>query len=363
MIIMIAIAYYDEILPPRSKQGFLLTFALIILVSACEWINVYLENTGPGLRYLNIVATYIMLLITPLIPSFLAWSMTSFERTKIAKILLIYNVFIQTANLLYGFMYTIDANNRYFRGELYWIDLPVIFYCVCVLFSRTYKLAKRYQTKNTYVLFCISTLLAIGTIYQVTHGRILVVWLSASISSMLIYTYYTSVVNEVDALTDLLNRSCYESKLSKMKKQGAILFFDVNKFKSVNDKYGHTFGDVCLKEIASTIQEVYKPYGLCYRIGGDEFCVVLKKSDLDIEKLNNVFREKIKEKRQEEERLPKVAVGYCVVTGDININQALKEADKMMYACKKDDKEQDKKEEQDKKIEQDKLEENENLTM
>ncbi len=341
MIIMIAIAYYDEILPPRSKNGFLITFSLLICVAICEWINIRLENSGPKLRGLNVIATYVMLVITPLIPSFLAWSMTSFERTRIARILLTYNVVIQTANLFYGFMYTIDANNRYFRSDLYWIDLPVAFYCVCVLFSRTYKLAKKYQTKNTYVLFIISSLIAVGTVLQVAQGRILVLWLSSAITAMLIYTYYTSVVNEVDALTDLLNRSCYESRLTTMKNQGAILFFDVNKFKSVNDDYGHNFGDICLKEIASTIQEVYKPYGFCYRIGGDEFCVILKKSDIDIEKLNETFRLKIRDKKDSEKRLPTVAVGYSILQKETDINQALRVADQMMYGCKNEEKMKD----------------------
>ncbi len=334
MSIMIAIAYYDEILPPRSKNGFLLTFSLIIIIALSEWINSYLENSGPNLRGLNIFASYTMLIMTPFIPVLLAYSITNFKRKKIASTLLVYNIIIQTLNLFSGFMFTIDANNRYFRGDFYLIDLPVSVYCVCVLFARTYKVAKKYQTKNTYILFSISILLALGTILQMSQHRFMVLWLTSSIAAMLIYTYYTAVVNEVDALTDLLNRSCYENKLAKVKDNGVVLFFDVNKFKSINDNYGHNFGDKCLIEIAKTISEVYKPYGLCYRVGGDEFSVLLKESNIDVEGLNDVFRQKILDLRIEEERMPTVSVGHSVISKNLDVFSAVAEADKMMYECK-----------------------------
>ncbi len=334
MGIMISIAYYDEILPPRSKKGFLLTFSLVIVVSLTEWITRYLENSGPNFRGLNIFASYIYLVITPAIPVLLAYSITNFKRRKIATTLLVYNVIIQTMNLFLGFMFTIDANNRYFRGDFYLIDLPVSVYCVCVLFARTYKVAKKYQTKNTYILFGISVLLAGGTTLQMTQGRVLVLWLTSAISAMLVYTYYTAVVNEVDALTDLLNRSCYENKLAKVKDNGAVLFFDVNRFKEVNDNYGHNFGDVCLVEVAKTISEVYRPFGLCYRVGGDEFSVLLKDSNVNIVELNENFKQKIEDKKREDDRMPTVSVGYSIISEEIDVFTAVSEADKMMYACK-----------------------------
>ncbi len=334
MVIMIAIAYYDEILPPRSKSGFLATFSLLILVAFAEWIGVYLENSGPRLRGANIFSVYIMFLITPTIPLLLAYSITDFKRAKIAKTLLVYNFLIQTINLFFNFMFVIDANNRYFRREFYWIDLPISIYCIYVLFSRTYSVAKKYQTRNTFILLFIIGLLGVGISLQMVFPSIHVLWLSSSIAAMLIYTYYTAVVNEVDALTDLLNRGCYENKLSKIKNNGAVLFFDVNKFKEVNDTYGHNFGDKCLIEVAKTLSEVYRPYGFCYRVGGDEFSVILKDSTVSIEELNNVFRLKILDKKAEEQRLPTVSVGYSMITPEINVFDAVAKADKMMYACK-----------------------------
>ena len=55
-----------------------------------------------------------------------------------------------------------------------------------------------------------------------------------------------------------------------------LIVFDVDDFKHVNDVYGHVKGDLCLSVIANCIKGAYAQYGYCYRIGGDEFCVLLK---------------------------------------------------------------------------------------
>ncbi len=46
----------------------------------------------------------------------------------------------------------------------------------------------------------------------------------------------------------------------------AVLFFDVDDFKFVNDHYGHLYGDECLKRVAKTILNIYGEHGYCYRI-------------------------------------------------------------------------------------------------
>ena len=53
---------------------------------------------------------------------------------------------------------------------------------------------------------------------------------------------------------------------------------DLDDFKSVNDTYGHLEGDKYLQVFARCLREVFQRYGFCYRMGGDEFCVLLEKS-------------------------------------------------------------------------------------
>jgi diguanylate cyclase (GGDEF)-like protein/PAS domain S-box-containing protein len=84
-----------------------------------------------------------------------------------------------------------------------------------------------------------------------------------------------------DALTDLPNKVSFrkhvEHRLSKgplEEDQFAILYIDVDEFKSINDSLGHQVGDELLKCIASRLTESVGPNGLVARLGGDEFAIV-----------------------------------------------------------------------------------------
>ena len=55
-----------------------------------------------------------------------------------------------------------------------------------------------------------------------------------------------------------------------------LIVFDLDNFKYINDTYGHQAGDQCLKVIAECLKKAYSRYGNCYRIGGDEFCVLFR---------------------------------------------------------------------------------------
>jgi diguanylate cyclase (GGDEF)-like protein len=85
---------------------------------------------------------------------------------------------------------------------------------------------------------------------------------------------------EHDALTGLFNRGAFEKMkqyLSGTLEPLAILIIDVDLFKQVNDHYGHKVGDLALKKVASALTENFRSTDLVFRIGGDEFCVIMQK--------------------------------------------------------------------------------------
>ncbi len=79
-----------------------------------------------------------------------------------------------------------------------------------------------------------------------------------------------------DGLTQVLNRTAFEEALLGTRTgEEAMVIFDINSFKQVNDRHGHQAGDELLCQAARCIQRAFGPYGSCYRIGGDEFAVLL----------------------------------------------------------------------------------------
>lgn len=103
-----------------------------------------------------------------------------------------------------------------------------------------------------------------------------------------------------DPLTELLNRRGFEEKYRVHKNvqvtNAIICFIDLDKFKSVNDAYGHNVGDHLLKTIALNLRNAVASTDYIIRLGGDEFAVVLfnvaKEQEKDIgEQLLNVINE------------------------------------------------------------------------
>ena len=85
-----------------------------------------------------------------------------------------------------------------------------------------------------------------------------------------------------DALTGALNRRAFEKHwstiaelFSESRCHISLILFDVNRFKSINDSYGHPVGDEVLKKFASVLESVLRQGDKIYRIGGDEFATTL----------------------------------------------------------------------------------------
>ncbi len=90
----------------------------------------------------------------------------------------------------------------------------------------------------------------------------------------------------VDALTGVKNRAAYKSNLSReieisrrRSSELSLIVFDIDHFKRVNDRFGHTVGDLVLKNVAQAVEATIRSSDALYRIGGEEFVVVLNGTD------------------------------------------------------------------------------------
>jgi len=81
-----------------------------------------------------------------------------------------------------------------------------------------------------------------------------------------------------DPLTGILNRRGFEQEAAariRMSDQGAVLYLDLNQFKSINDRFGHQAGDALLKAFGHRLEFCLRPEDVLGRLGGDEFAIVL----------------------------------------------------------------------------------------
>lgn len=91
---------------------------------------------------------------------------------------------------------------------------------------------------------------------------------------------------ERDALTGLLNRHRFQKELERMLGEAirhdtscALLFFDLDEFKAINDHFGHRAGDTLLVRVANELGNVVRKHESLFRLGGDEFAVLMPHAD------------------------------------------------------------------------------------
>ena len=98
------------------------------------------------------------------------------------------------------------------------------------------------------------------------------------------YELQLAKLASTDPLTGLLNRKALEQHYDSIETdhsvRSAMIFIDVDNFKSVNDELGHKVGDILLIEIAEWIREISGPEGHAARLGGDEFVIFFAQCDL-----------------------------------------------------------------------------------
>ncbi len=150
----------------------------------------------------------------------------------------------------------------------------------------------------------------------------------------------------LDELTLISNRRGFTSlakhSINICRRKGlsaSTLLFDLNKFKLINDTFGHAEGDRALVIFANIMREVFRESDVFGRIGGDEFAVLMM--DVDIENTERViqrFEDEMTAYNKEAKRGYDIefSVGYVntLITDKVDIDTLLAEADKNMYAEK-----------------------------
>lgn len=151
----------------------------------------------------------------------------------------------------------------------------------------------------------------------------------------------------LDELTGISNRRGFEQLAlhalglcKRLKKPASLLYFDLDLFKQINDRFGHAEGDLVLSQFARLLKQTFRESDVLGRLGGDEFAVLL--TNAAHQELNNALRrlqQSIKQYNHEAQR------GYDIVysvgavlfdaTRHADVADLLVEADALMYEQKK----------------------------
>ncbi|CAM4367393.1 diguanylate cyclase [Shewanella livingstonensis] len=155
--------------------------------------------------------------------------------------------------------------------------------------------------------------------------------------------------NTIDSLTGVKNRSAFDRRLiaegrisRRQQTPMSLLMLDIDKFKNINDQYGHLSGDHTIKTIANTLSEyVKRPTDLVSRFGGEEFAIILPCTDIEGALL---VAEQIRQAISElvivhnEHTIPvtvSIGISETIIDSDEHPMLLLEQADKALYQAKR----------------------------
>lgn len=360
LIVLMTIVLSNDNFDKRTRKGFVITFTLIIIGTISDLIGVVIDgkmsNNSIGI-YIHIIAKWLELTIVPIIPIICSRNVFEMRRkNKNGKNILIklcyLCIIIDEALIFTNKIFIIDNNNIYHQvSAVYNWYIATFVVSMLYLFWNALKFSNEYQNDKNFELYSIIVFVVFGMFVQMTNQSVKICWITVAISATFIYIYYNGMIQNIDGMTKLLNQHSYQRTLERADETHfALVIFDANDFKKINDQLGHDTGDEVLKNVSNTIKQHYEKYGKCYRIGGDEFAVIITKDVKNIEEICKEFVKKVSSTREKYDNLPYISYGYSIYYPnnklEHSIKDTIKEADKMMYRHKEKSKKQQEQQEQ-----------------
>lgn len=206
----------------------------------------------------------------------------------VMSIPIILNTLLIMLNLKYPIYFTIGENNVYDRASFFVVSFLVALpYLGVPLLQclRVYRTTDNIlERKDAALIMKIHILPIIGIIIQILIYGISLIWICQVLSLLCFFINFQNKIISMDPLTHLNNRYQYNVCMQSIGRGtlggiNAIIFIDIDKFKGINDRFGHVFGDKVLVAVASILMKACEGQEtIVGRFGGDEFYIFCKVS-------------------------------------------------------------------------------------
>ncbi len=239
-----------------------------------------------------------------------------------------------------GIIFSVDAQNVYVRGKLVILSYVFLFCCFIITLILAILAVKRNGHIRFFPVhyFVIPALL--GTIAQGLFYGLSIGWLCTSVALLFVQLHLANQNAYEDELSGLYNRKYFGWMVEKFTGSlrnrfiGAIMI-DIDRFKSINDEFGHSVGDDVIRSIGWILSNVSTANTIAFRVGGDEFIVLhIDGNEADIEQVSVEINEQIAEfnKTFEKPYLPSVSMGVSTChTNNTSLDFFFHQLDQLMY--------------------------------
>lgn len=301
----------------------------------------------PGARLLNYIANTYLFTVNLLLPFTLLvyvdlglYSDLSRIRKKYRPQIVVCIVMLAATilNLFVPISYVITEQNAYERRPFSYVYYFVIlYYCIsAIILTRRYEKENGAKTFFNVNMFLLPILIGAGL--QFLFYGLSLAWLAAAVGLVGLFMMQQNELAYLDALTDTYNRQYLNHILAAWIKRGngiAGAMLDIDDFKRINDRFGHSEGDNALRAVADILKRSRVEHEWVFRFAGDEFIILgmtRDPSDLtayfgEVERRLAAYNSKGRPYRIS------LSYGTSYLDGD-DVDAFMKDMDKKMYAMK-----------------------------
>lgn len=315
----------------KTKTRLFILIGVIFLLSISVFFEFYYfdRNRYPNLRLVLVAIRY------STVPFIIALILLAVVKQKLWYILVpaIASATINFISIFTGIVFSVDSDGNLIRGIFGYLPYIVIGgYCIVLV----YVLVKQSrQLIDIIPIVFLAFSFLTGLIFPLVIGRDYSKIFCSTIA-VAVFVYYVFLILQLtkkDALTGLLNRQAYYSEMrNNYKDITSVVSIDMNGLKRINDTLGHQAGDEAIITVSDCFMKVTKAKQLVYRIGGDEFIILCKKTtEEELMSLVSHIRKSVSETNYS------VSIGYCYNNlQDKNLEEMIKYSDLMMYKDKEE---------------------------
>jgi diguanylate cyclase (GGDEF)-like protein len=297
LLLLIIYGFMNKSTTRQTKSNklflMLIIFNIVLLVfEAFAWI--FGEGTSSSMRlgnYIFTTATF-AINITPVLLFFAYFDSRIFSDEKIIKyrsytygVVAVAFFTVAIMNLWNGFLFTIDDMNQYVRRDGMFIMSVMSVLTLLIYMLSIFKELKSVEGRLVSLIVLFSFVPIVGVALQLVFYGVPAIYTLFSLLILFAYLLIEREDSMKDTLTNLMTRGQFEQRLRLMikKKQGfTIIMIDLDKFKAINDTYGHEEGDQTLVIVARFLECETKRADFICRYGGDEFMALIETDSIDV---------------------------------------------------------------------------------
>lgn len=323
---------YSKGLNKKTTLFFIGAMILSSILIVIDSLDYYFSESFEIINNWRYVTTIIGYSIKPgliliIIITFLRYD--EIKRKMILSIPLLINGIICISSPFTHWVFYFLHTNSFNRGPLGFLPFLTSGIYLIILISLMIKKLKIIDIKEIILVGFISLTVVSSVALEIVIGDKFLINGAGVLCIIFYYMYLYIQSYRRDSLTGLLNRNSFYNETENISSDLYIVCLDMNNLKEVNDNYGHLAGDKALLKIANAIRNNISKKDEAYRVGGDEFTLLLYGGENEIiEVIKKINLEVI-------DNGYSIAVGYEYFDGKTDFEKIYNSADQKMYINKR----------------------------